>query len=207
MKGVGTKEGRAHGWAHGRGSRGALARRAGRLRCYGHRYLLPTPSGFDAHEIAPRVYLGSVWAAYNVTELRRKGVSHVLAAASGVFGAYPERFEYLCLDLRDAPEQKLLDVFETSNRFIDSGSGWRRGARALHAGRRAVRPWPRPTPGSEGLTADAVAPSEGESRRQRDAFHACPQRPLLPVRGRSCTQPWIRGAAATLRRGLRCKAG
>ena len=48
----------------------------------------------SVHQIADRVYLGSIGAALNVPELQAVGITHILCTATGVRSMHPDKFVY-----------------------------------------------------------------------------------------------------------------
>lgn len=48
----------------------------------------------SVHQIADRLYLGSIGAALNVPELQSVGITHILCTATGVRSMHPDKFVY-----------------------------------------------------------------------------------------------------------------
>jgi hypothetical protein len=48
----------------------------------------------SVHQIAERLYLGSIGAALNVPELQSVGITHILCTATGVRSMHPDKFVY-----------------------------------------------------------------------------------------------------------------
>jgi protein-tyrosine phosphatase len=64
--------------------------------------------------------IGSVGAAYNLSELQSAGITHVVCAAASPRIRFPTHFKYLKLEgLRDRPTQDLTPHFEKAFEFID----------------------------------------------------------------------------------------
>ena len=51
----------------------------------------------------PFLYQGSVGAAFNLTELKACGITHILTCASGIGKRFPDEFKYHQLPLLDTP--------------------------------------------------------------------------------------------------------
>lgn len=83
-------------------------------------YYIPLANNEDLHEVYDNIYVGNISTAYNKDKLKELGITHVVTAISGMSPIYPKDFEYLVMDLLDIKKQKLLDVFDDSNSFIDN---------------------------------------------------------------------------------------
>jgi len=83
-------------------------------------HVLPSPS-FDAHEVYPNLYVGDIWAAYNLEELKKRKITHVVTAVLGIDPIYPQEFKYLNVQIRDVEEENICDHFEEVIKFIDEG--------------------------------------------------------------------------------------
>lgn len=83
----------------------------------------PLPAGFAAQEVAPRLWLGSMEAAWNAKELRARGITHILNATheDEVENCFPEEFEYLRVSLYDVPRnaKKMQQHIDETNAFIE----------------------------------------------------------------------------------------
>lgn len=71
-------------------------------------------------EIAPGLFLGSIHAAFNVEALKSNKISHVLNLA-GSYSAFPDKFTYLSLSIRDKEYASLLSCLPIAAVFIDAG--------------------------------------------------------------------------------------
>ena len=69
-------------------------------------------------EILPGVFLGSIGAAHNEDALRRHRITHVLTVASSFAPRFPDAYEYLVVDVADAPSENLRAHFERCLKFI-----------------------------------------------------------------------------------------
>lgn len=65
----------------------------------------------SVHQIADRLYLGSIGAALNLTELQGVGISHILCTATGVRSMHPDKFVYKTLTVLDSQTESLIDHF------------------------------------------------------------------------------------------------
>lgn len=73
---------------------------------------------FNAHEVYPDVYVGDVYAAHHVEELKKRGITHIVTCVVGVVPAYPEQFTYLHIPLLDSTQQNISEHFEKTTTFI-----------------------------------------------------------------------------------------
>lgn len=48
----------------------------------------------SVHQIAERIYLGSIGAALNLPELQTVGITHIMCTATGVRSMHPDKFVY-----------------------------------------------------------------------------------------------------------------
>jgi len=74
---------------------------------------------FNAHEVLPNVYVGDVYAAHNVDELKKRNITHVVNAVLGVVPPFPEQFKYLHVKLLDCPGENVMAHFENTSKFIE----------------------------------------------------------------------------------------
>jgi len=68
----------------------------------------------------PRVFIGSIHAAFNVDKLREIGITHILNA-SGLPATFPRAFNYLTIELRDKNHANILGCIPAANIFIEAG--------------------------------------------------------------------------------------
>ncbi|GMF30239.1 unnamed protein product [Phytophthora lilii] len=71
-------------------------------------------------EIAARLFVGSIHAAFNIEVLKSNKISHVLNLA-GSYATFPEDFTYLSLSIRDKEYASLLSCLPVAAVFIDAG--------------------------------------------------------------------------------------
>ena len=58
----------------------------------------------SVHQIADRLYLGSIGAALNVPELQSVGITHILCTATGVRSMHPDKFVYKTVRIHHLPD-------------------------------------------------------------------------------------------------------
>lgn len=68
----------------------------------------------SVHQIADRIYLGSIGAALNLPELQTVGITHIMCTATGVRSMHPDKFVYKTLTVLDSQSESLLDHFPDS---------------------------------------------------------------------------------------------
>lgn len=71
-------------------------------------------------EIAHGVFVGSMHAAYNVDELKRLKITHILNLA-GAYATFPDDFTYLSAHIRDKEYSNLLSCLPMALIFIQAG--------------------------------------------------------------------------------------
>jgi len=74
---------------------------------------------FNADEVVPGVYVGDVYAAHNVGELKKRNITHIVSAVMGVVPAFPEEFKYLHVQLIDCASESVLVHFNLTCNFIE----------------------------------------------------------------------------------------
>lgn len=70
--------------------------------------------------VIPKIYLGSIHAAFNLDELTAAGITHILNA-SRIPVTFPGQFTYLSVEIRDKDESNILACIPTTNIFIEAG--------------------------------------------------------------------------------------
>eukprot|EP00602_Paraphysomonas_sp_CaronLab_P007957 CAMPEP_0185035108 /NCGR_PEP_ID=MMETSP1103-20130426/25857_1 /TAXON_ID=36769 /ORGANISM="Paraphysomonas bandaiensis, Strain Caron Lab Isolate" /LENGTH=709 /DNA_ID=CAMNT_0027572037 /DNA_START=248 /DNA_END=2377 /DNA_ORIENTATION=- len=71
-------------------------------------------------EVYPKIYIGSIHAAFNQEALMERGITHILNA-SRLPSTFPKNFTYLSIDIRDKDEANILACIPASNIFIEAG--------------------------------------------------------------------------------------
>jgi len=73
---------------------------------------------FEAQEILPHIYLGSIHAARNKELLKLYGITHILTVAIDIDALYPDDFHYMLIRAHDYELQDLISYFNAANDFI-----------------------------------------------------------------------------------------
>lgn len=73
----------------------------------------------SVHQIADRLYLGSIGAALNLPELNGVGITHILCTATGVRSMHPDKFVYKTLTVLDSQSESLIDHFADSIYWLE----------------------------------------------------------------------------------------
>jgi len=76
-------------------------------------------TSFNAHEVVPGIYVGDVFAAHNVPELKRRGITHIVNAVLGVPPAFLDEFKYLHVPLIDCATESVMVHFNQTCKFIE----------------------------------------------------------------------------------------
>ncbi|ETW04634.1 hypothetical protein H310_03825 [Aphanomyces invadans] len=71
-------------------------------------------------EVIPKLWVGSVHAAFNFEAIKERKITHVLNV-SGTIATYPHEFTYLTVDLRDKDYTNLLSCIPIATVFLESG--------------------------------------------------------------------------------------
>jgi len=81
----------------------------------------------QANEVIPRLFVGGVSAACNLSFLRRSRISHILVVGNNVRPLFPQNFVYEHITIADSIDADLLSHFLVCFNFIDralsSGGG------------------------------------------------------------------------------------
>jgi hypothetical protein len=83
------------------------------------KYYSYTDNIFEANEIIPGLYLGNINSVYDKNKLKELGITHVVSVLAGFDPPYPNDFNYLVLNALDTTNTNLLNVFGSSNDFIE----------------------------------------------------------------------------------------
>lgn len=84
------------------------------------KYFQNVKNDFEADEILPGVFLGSINSSYDLDVLKSKGITHIISVILGYDPAYPNDFKYLIINALDNENNNLSDVFESCNNFINN---------------------------------------------------------------------------------------
>lgn len=71
-------------------------------------------------KIINHIYLGDINNAFNKPLLIKYNIKNVISIIHGSYPIYPNDFNYLILDAIDNEKQSIIDLFESSNTFIDN---------------------------------------------------------------------------------------
>jgi dual specificity phosphatase 12 len=87
--------------------------------------LPPVIAEWDAGAISPQVFVGSLYAARNVTALKQNGITHVLTVAGRLTLYWPHDTASplptrLMIDIVDHPGANILDVLKQCLEFLDT---------------------------------------------------------------------------------------
>lgn len=85
----------------------------------GLRYYYKNTS-FDANEVLPGLFIGSIDAVYDTVSLKKAGITHIVVAIAGFKPPFPDDFKYLVVNALDSEGTELSGVFDATNQFIDT---------------------------------------------------------------------------------------
>jgi len=83
------------------------------------KYFQNIKNDFEADEIIPGVFLGSINSSYDLDVLKSKGITHIISVILGYVPAYPDDFKYLIINVLDNENNSISDVFQSCNNFIN----------------------------------------------------------------------------------------
>ena len=83
------------------------------------KYFQNIKNDFEADEIIPGVFLGSINSSYDLDVLKSKGITHIISVILGYVPAYPDDFKYLIINALDNENNSISDVFQSCNNFIN----------------------------------------------------------------------------------------
>lgn len=87
----------------------------GKIRSYVQPWI---STNFNSNEIVPNLYVGDIASAYNRSELKQLGITHVLTAIAGVGPIFPNDFTYKNIPIRDVPGESISVYFNQSIDYI-----------------------------------------------------------------------------------------
>ena len=96
------------------------------------KYFQNTTNNFEADEIMPGIFLGSINSSYDLDVLKSKGITHIISAILGYDPAFPEDFKYLIVNALDSENNNISDVFESCNDFINDALFENNGKVLIH---------------------------------------------------------------------------
>lgn len=92
----------------------------------------------EAQEVLPGLFVGPYQASRSKESLTAKGITSIVCISERreqhlVKARFPETFDYLCLEVRDAQDQNLIRVFPQAKAFIDDAL-YKGGKVLVHCG-------------------------------------------------------------------------
>jgi serine/threonine/tyrosine-interacting protein len=69
-------------------------------------------------QILDNIYLGDFRAADDISILRDNGITHIINCAKDIPEVFPTDFEYLSLNLKDTPNEDLIEAISDSMNFM-----------------------------------------------------------------------------------------
>ena len=73
----------------------------------------------DINNVYSDIYISDIGTAYNVELLDELGITHIVNAVLAIEPAFPDKYEYLSVDLRDISNENIENEFDKVNEFID----------------------------------------------------------------------------------------
>ncbi len=74
---------------------------------------------FDADEIVEGLYVGSVEAALNFGELKKRNITHIVTVAADLEPKFVDRITYMHVNINDYPNANIISTFPATIGFID----------------------------------------------------------------------------------------
>jgi predicted protein tyrosine phosphatase len=72
-----------------------------------------------ACEVVPRLHIGSIGSAHSRASLLTEGITHVLCVAANIEPMHGEMVVHMCISVKDAPGEPLIERFDECFAFID----------------------------------------------------------------------------------------
>lgn len=88
----------------------------GKIRNYVYPYL---PAYYEASQITDNILISNLSSVYNVEEMKKAGITHIINTVLAIDPAYPKEFKYLNIDTRDSVNEDLKQYFDESYEFIE----------------------------------------------------------------------------------------
>jgi dual specificity phosphatase 12 len=82
-------------------------------------YNIPTNFEVSMDEVYPNIFIGNLACIYNTETLDKHGIKNIITAVSGITPPYPEKYNYLNLNLIDSYQEEIINKFNESNKFIE----------------------------------------------------------------------------------------
>jgi len=83
------------------------------------RYYNVLENNFDANEVIEGIYIGAIGSSYNIEELKKYGITHIISVIAGYVPPYPDKFKYMVINALDDNNTNILKCFDDANNFID----------------------------------------------------------------------------------------
>lgn len=82
-------------------------------------YYLPFKLKSECDEVYPNIFIGNLHTIIDTEELEKNNIKNIVSAINGIPVLYPEKFNYLNLELLDESFFDIKSSFSKSNKFID----------------------------------------------------------------------------------------
>ena len=91
----------------------------GKIRSLCHYYILP--KYFTASLITENIYIGDIYDAHNIIELKKLGINNVISVVPGVQNMYnkEDNINHKCYEVIDNLDANLEQYFDETSNFID----------------------------------------------------------------------------------------
>lgn len=83
-------------------------------------YNIPSFFSPSLNEVYPNIFVGNLASIYDTKVLEDNQIKNIVSAVAGIESPYPDKYNYLVLDLIDSEYEEILEKFEESNKFIDN---------------------------------------------------------------------------------------
>jgi len=90
----------------------------GKIRHYYHSYIVHNE--FNPTLIIDNIYVGNVYDAHNIEELKKHNITNVISAVTGFDNIYDSSINHLSLNLIDDTQQNIIHYFDIALYFIQN---------------------------------------------------------------------------------------
>ena len=90
----------------------------GKIRHYYHSYI--AHNEFNPTLIDDNIYIGNIYDAHNIEELKKHNITSVISAVTGFDNMYDSSINHLCLNLIDDTDQNIIHYFDIALYFIEN---------------------------------------------------------------------------------------
>ncbi len=73
----------------------------------------------NIHQVTDNLFISDLATTYNTPELDKLGITHIISAMLGLRPAYPDKYKYCNIHIRDIPDEPIDEHFNTCIDFID----------------------------------------------------------------------------------------